>query len=146
MKNKNFLKISSIYFTAIVLIAVVFIFGHLGLIESDILSATLIQIVVMLAIPLLMYTLLVSKNLKQTFTDTGFKKISKKMILITISLGFILYFLNQFVATIFQSIVSHCRDTRTLFERNLQPNLVALYFLCFDLYIREKTLFPEALQ
>jgi len=106
MKNKNFLKISSIYFTAIVLIAVVFIFGHLGLIESDILSATLIQIVVMFAIPLLMYTLLVSKNLKQTFADTGFKKISKKMILITIGLGFVLYFLNQFVATIFQSIVS----------------------------------------
>ena len=106
MKNKNFLKISSIYFTAIVLVAVVFIFGHLGLIESDILSATLIQIVVMFAIPLLMYTLLVSKNLKQTFADTGFKKISKKMILITIGIGFVLYFLNQFVATIFQSIVA----------------------------------------
>ena len=51
MKNKNFLKISSIYFTAIVSIAVVFVFGHLGLIKSDILSSILIQIVVMFAIP-----------------------------------------------------------------------------------------------
>ena len=106
MKNKKFLKISAIYFTAMVLIAVIFIFGHLGLIENDILSSVLIQIVVMFGIPLLMYTLLISKNAKQTFTDTGFKKISKKMLLITIGLGFILYFLNQFVATIFQSIVA----------------------------------------
>jgi len=106
MKNKNFFKISLIYFTAIVLLAVVFVFGHLGIIENEILSATLIQIVVMFAIPMLMYTLLVSKNIKQTFSDTGFKKISSKMILITIGLGFILYFLNQYIATIFSSIIS----------------------------------------
>ena len=106
MKNKSFFKISLIYFVAITLVAILFIFGHLGLIQNDILSSFLIQIVVMFAIPMLMYTLLVSKNLKQTFTDTSFKKISKNMILITIGLGFILYFLNQFVASIFSSIIS----------------------------------------
>ena len=106
MKNKSFFKISIIYFVAICLVVLLFIFGHLGLIQNEILSSFLIQIVVMFAIPLLMYTLLVSKNCKQTFADTGFKKISKNMIFLTIGLGFILYFLNQFVATIFQSIVS----------------------------------------
>lgn len=106
MKNKSFFKISIIYFVAISLVALLFIFGHLGLIENEILSSVLIQIVVMFAIPMLMYTLLVSKNFKQTLSDTGFKKISKKMILITIGLGFVLYFLNQFVASIFSSIIS----------------------------------------
>lgn len=106
MKNKSFFKISIIYFVAITLVAILFIFGHLGLIQNDTLSSFLIQIVVMFAIPLLMYTIFVSKSFKQTFSDTGFKKISKKMILITIGLGFILYFLNQFVASIFSSIIS----------------------------------------
>ena len=106
MKNKKFFKISLIYFTAMLLIAILFIFGHLGLIKNDILSSVLIQVVVMFAIPLLMYTLLISKNAKQTLADTGFKKISKKMILITIGLGLILYSLNQFVASIFSSIIS----------------------------------------
>ena len=106
MKNKSFFKISLIYFVAICLVAILFIFGHLGLIQNEILSSFLIQIIVMFAVPLLMYTLLVSKNVKQTFADTGFKKISKQMILITIGLGFVLYFLNQFVASIFSSIIS----------------------------------------
>ena len=60
----------------------------------------------MFAIPLLMYSLLQRKNIKQSLIDTGFKKISTKMILISICLGFILYFLNQFVATVFSSIIS----------------------------------------
>lgn len=106
MKNKTYFKTSLIYFTAICLVAVVFIFGHLGLIENDILSSTLIQIVVMFAIPLLMYSLLTKKSIANSLSDAGFKKISKNMLLITIALGFVLYFLNQFVATISQSIIS----------------------------------------
>lgn len=106
MKNRTYFKISLIYFVAICLVAIVFVFGHMGLIENEFISSFLIQIVVMFAIPLLMYSLLMRKNLKQTFADTGFKKISTNMFFITIGLGFILYFLNQFVATIFQSIIS----------------------------------------
>ena len=44
-------------------VAIIFIFGHLGLIENDFLSSTLIQIVVMFAIPLLMYSLLTKKSI-----------------------------------------------------------------------------------
>ena len=86
-------------------LAGIFILSSLGLIKSDILSSFLIQIVVMFAIPLLMYTLLISKNVKQTFSDIGFRKISGKMVIISILLGVILYFLNSFVASASQGFI-----------------------------------------
>lgn len=123
MKKKSFFKISIIYFIAISLVAVIFSLGYLGLIQNEYLSSFLIQVVVMLAIPLLMYTLLSSKNIKQTFADTGFKKISTSMILITILLGLVLYFLNSFVADIFGAII-------TLFgyEKITTPTIVPLNY------------------
>lgn len=106
MKNKNIFKINIIYFVAICLVAMVFVLGYLGILQNDILSSFLIQIVVMFAIPLLMYSLLTKKNLKETFSDCGFKRITIKMLLISITLGFVLYFINSFVANAFYSILS----------------------------------------
>lgn len=106
MKNKTYLKISTIYFVAICLVASIFVLGYMGILQNEILSSFLIQIVVMFAIPMLMYSLMFKKKPNETLADAGFKKISGKMILITIGLGFILYFLNQFVATVFSSIIS----------------------------------------
>lgn len=106
MKNKNIFKINIIYFIAISGVAITFLFGYLGLLKSDILSSFLIQIVVMFAIPLLMYSLFTKSNLKQTFNDVGLKKISSKIIFYSIILGFVLYFLNTFVASSFSSILS----------------------------------------
>lgn len=106
MKNKNFFKINLIYFTAMSCVAAVFVLGYMGKIKSDILSSFLIQIVVMFAIPMFMYSLLISKNNKQTLIDAGFKKISGKMIGLSIALGFVLYFINSFVADTFSSIVA----------------------------------------
>ena len=106
MKNKTFFKINIIYFVAMILIAIVFILGYLGLLQNDYISSFLIQIMVMFAIPLLMYTIFVSKNFKQTFKDTGFKKISARMIGIAFILGIVLYFINNFVAQFFSSIIS----------------------------------------
>ena len=101
MKKNNYFKISLIYFTAILSIAVLFILSYFGFIKNEWLSSFLIQIVVMFAIPLLMYSLLTKKSIKTALSDTGFKKISKNMLFITILIGLVLYFLNQFVATIY---------------------------------------------
>ncbi len=106
MKNKNVYKINIIYFVAITLVAIIFLLGYAGLLPSGIITSFLIQIVVMLAIPLLMYGLLTSKNIKETLTDCGVKKISSKIIAISIILGFVLYFINTFVADAFASIIS----------------------------------------
>lgn len=106
MKNKNFFKINLIYFTAMTCVAVVFVLGYKGIIKSDVLSSFLIQIVVMFGVPMLMYTVLISKNKKQTLVDAGFKKISGKMVGICLALGFVLYFINSFVADTFSSIIA----------------------------------------
>ena len=123
MKKKSIFKISIIYFVAICLLATVFTLGYLGLIENEFLSAFLIQIVVMFGIPLLMYTLISSKNIKKTFTDTGFKKINTSMILITILLGFVLYFLNGFIADLFAAIISLFG-----YEKITSPTIVPLNY------------------
>lgn len=106
MKNKNYFKINFIYFVAIILVAIVFVLGYLGVLQNDILTSFLIQIVVMFAIPLLMYSLLMKKNLKESLQDCGLKKISSKMIIISILLGFVLYAFNSYIASIFQGVIS----------------------------------------
>ena len=78
----------------------------MGVIQNEFLSAFLIQIVVMFAIPLLMYSLICKRSFKQTLSDTGLKKTSGKIILISIALGFVLYFINTFVANAFSGIIS----------------------------------------
>lgn len=106
MKNKTVFKINLIYFITLTCVAVVFAFGYMGIFNNETLTTILIQAIIIFAIPLLLYTLTVSKNLKQTFSDTGFKKISVKVLAISILLGIILYFINTFVADFFQSIVA----------------------------------------
>ena len=106
MKNKNIFKINIIYFVAITLVAIVFLLGYSGLLQNDILTSFLIQIVIMFAIPLLMYSLLMKKNIKESLKDCGLKKISSKMVAISIILGFVLYFINSFVADAFASIIA----------------------------------------
>ena len=106
MKNKNFFKINLIYFTAILSVAVLFVLSYFGFIVNEWLSSFLIQIIVMTAIPLLMYTLLISKKYKTTLNDIGFNKISAKTLLIVILLGFLLYFLNSYIATFFNTVLT----------------------------------------
>jgi membrane protease YdiL (CAAX protease family) len=106
MKNKNIFKINTIYFVAITLVAIIFVFGHLGLLTNDIITSFLIQVVVMFAIPLFMYSLLTKKNIRETFKDCGLKKINGKMVPISFLLGIVLYFINSFVADAFAGFIS----------------------------------------
>lgn len=106
MKNKNAFKINIIYFVALTLVALLFVFGHLGIIRNEILSSFLIQIVVMFAIPLLMFSFLMKKRPKECLNQCGLRSITSKMILISIVLGFVLYFINSFTASTFYGILS----------------------------------------
>lgn len=106
MKNKNIFKINIIYFIAITCVAIIFLLGYLGILQNEILTSVLIQIVVMLAMPMLLYSLICRRNFKQTLNDAGIKKISGKILLISIALGFVLYFINTFVANAFASVIA----------------------------------------
>ena len=88
------------------LVAIIFVLGYLGILQNDVITSFLIQIVVMFAVPLFMYSLLMKKSLKETFQDCGFKLISKKMLLISFLLGVVLYLINSFVADAFYGILT----------------------------------------
>lgn len=105
MQNKKFYYINFIYFVSLLCLVVSFGLIYLKVIENEIVSTLLIQIAVITAIPCLLYTLIVSKSTKQTAKDFGFKKTSLKIILIAIVLGVVIYVLNIFVSTFFQSII-----------------------------------------
>ncbi len=135
MKNKKIFLIGLIYFVAMVLVAIVFVLGAFGIITNSMISSVLIQVVSIFAVPLLMYTLLVSKNPKQTFKDTGFNKVSKKVVLISIALGIVLYFINLFVADFFQCMITlfgyeNVRITNTVTETGYLSLLRDLIFTC----------------
>lgn len=106
MKNKHIFKLNLIYFIAITLVAIVFLLGSFGIIKNDILSSFLIQIVVMLAIPLLLHKFMFKQSFKDTFKLAGFKRFTGKMFGLCLILGVILYFLNSFIATFSQNIIT----------------------------------------
>lgn len=106
MKNKKIVCINLIYYLCMLSVAVIFVLGYFGVIENSYLSTFLIQGIVMFAIPIILYSLFVSKNVKQTFSDFGFKKISFTVLLCSIGLGFVLFFINNYVADVFYSVLS----------------------------------------
>ncbi len=87
-------------------IALIFILGYFGIITGGFISTLLIQAVVMFAFPIILYSLFISKNIKQTFSDFGFKKISITVLMCSIGLGFVLFFINNYVADIFYAILT----------------------------------------
>ena len=106
MQNKKIFLINLIYYICMLVLAVVFVLGYLNMLPSQILSTFLIQGVVMLALPIILYSLFITKNPKQTFKDFGFKKISFTIFICTILLGFVMYFINNFVADMFFTVLS----------------------------------------
>jgi len=87
-------------------VAVVFVLGYFDITTNSYLSTFLIQGVVMLAMPILLYSLFISKSVKPTLSDFGFKKISLTILICSILLGFVLFFVNNYVANIFYFVLS----------------------------------------
>ena len=87
------------------MVAVVFVIGTAGYLESDFLATFIIQIVIVSAIPILLYSLFVTKSFKKTFANFGFKKLSKKLLLLSIAVALVLSILNIFVADSFATII-----------------------------------------
>lgn len=106
MKNKKVFYINLIYYLCILIVAFIFALGYFKVIKSEFLTSALIQGLVMLGIPTLMYSLFVSKSIKKTFVDFGFKKISLTILLCSVGLGFTLFFINGYVADIFYTILT----------------------------------------
>lgn len=84
------------------------VFAKLGnTIVIDIVSTSIIQIGVLFLIPFLLYKLLLKQKPKQIFKDFGYKKINFKAILICLGIGILAFFINLFVASFFNFILSY---------------------------------------
>ena len=105
MQNRKIFYINLIYYICMLGVASIFVLGYFGIITNSYLSTFLIQGIVMLAVPIMLYSLFVSKSIKKTFSDFGFKKISKTILFCSIMLGLVLFFVNNYVADMFYTIL-----------------------------------------
>ena len=111
MKQSNFFKITLIYFSSLVLfvgLRILFqlkVFQNLSELWQEGISSFLIQIILMLLLPFVLYSVLFKKKPKQTLNDVGFKKINIKAVLLCFLIGLIAFILNIAVASIFNGII-----------------------------------------
>ena len=128
MNNKKIFTINLIYYICMLSVAIVFLLGYMEIFNNSFLTTFLIQGIVMLAIPIILYSAFITKNIKQTFRDFGFKKISPKVILISICLGFVLFFVNNYVADIFYVVLTIFGYDNSI-NISLSVNNIGLEFL-----------------
>ena len=112
-KSKKFRTIFIVYLTILVAFVAVRICSGFGLFEKlgnavyvDIVSTVVIQILIMFLLPLLLFKNLTKKDTKQVFKDLGFKKINFKSVLICFAIGILTFFVNLFIASFFNMLLS----------------------------------------
>lgn len=111
MKQTKFFKVTLIYFISLALfvgLRILFqldIFKNLPDIVSDVLGSSLIQIVLMLCLPFVLYLVFFKKKPKETLGELGFKKISVKAVLLCFLIGIIAFILNIAVASVFDGLI-----------------------------------------
>ena len=110
-KNKSIFKTYFIYFICIVCFVLLRIIGSLGLFKElsdnmyEIVYTVLVEIITLFLIPLILYCLFIKVKPKQVFATCNFNKCNLKTILISIILGFIIYFLTVILSTFFNGII-----------------------------------------
>lgn len=104
-------KVGAIYFAIILLIIGVRIasnlglFDGLGLIEQSITTSVLIQVVIMLAVSVGLFSLAKKQKIRQTLSDFSYKKISGKVVGFAVVLGIAVFFLNGYVSSLFTYLI-----------------------------------------
>ena len=109
-KSKLFVS-SLVYFIAMITLVVFYIviakvdLSFLDEMGYDIFTTLIIQIVIILLLPFVLYTIIKKKSVKRTFAEFNFAKISIKTLLYSIVVGVCCYFLNVLVASLFSNII-----------------------------------------
>jgi len=109
-KSKLFVS-SLVYFIAMIVLVGFYILlskidlSFLGDMGYDIFSTLIIQVVIILIIPFTLYTIIRKQNIKRTFAEFNFAKISLKTLLYSVVVGICCYFLNVLIASFFSNII-----------------------------------------
>ncbi len=110
-KSKLFVS-SLVYFIAMITLVVFYIviakvdLSFLDEMGYDIFTTLIIQIVIILLLPFVLYTIIKKQSVKRTFAEFNFAKISIKTLLYSIVVGVCCYFLNVLVASLFSNIIA----------------------------------------
>ncbi|MGD9901074.1 MAG: lysostaphin resistance A-like protein [Spirochaetales bacterium] len=112
MKNKALFKTNLIYFITIATFVAVRILSSVGIFDglsSEVASnvfTLIIQLGVMFVLPIGLSLLFFKKGVKNTFKDIGFKRVSSNTVVTALLIGFLAFFLNLAVSTVFNGIIS----------------------------------------
>ncbi len=107
-KNKEIFNTNLVYFLIICLFITIRIISStfsISTVWGYVLNAV-IQLVLMLSLPLFLFSFLQRQKVKKTIKDYGFNKIGIKTILLSLVAGVIVYLITIFVATFFSAILS----------------------------------------
>lgn len=110
MSKKICFNTNLIYFIVLAVFVVVRICSNCGLFAfmgnyGSIIMGFITQIGIILLLPFLLFKVLNKFKIKQTFKFFGFKKISWKSVLVAFVLGAVVFCLNIYVSTFFNSII-----------------------------------------
>ncbi len=104
-----------IYFSCMLLFCIVKILHSFGVFSKmdpqvySVLYSLFLQLILMLVLPLILYHLLVRKDKPRekgyTRRELGLNKVSYKIVLISIAIGFIIYFINIAISTLFSGLL-----------------------------------------
>ncbi len=113
MFTKNKISTSSLicYFLIVVLFAVLRMLSAFGVFDNagsylDIILNVVIQLGILFSISVFGFSIIRKNKVKDTIKFYGFKKISFNAVFISILIGIVVYFLNIFVATFFNTILT----------------------------------------
>lgn len=111
VNKKTMFASSLIYFVVVCIFVTLRMLSHFGVLNflgeygKEILNGTL-QIGVLFLFSIFTFKIMTKKPLKNVFEEFSYRKISFRIILISLGIGVVVYFLNIFVASFFNAILS----------------------------------------
>ena len=111
MRKSKLFSSTMAYFCAMVILVVFYIIiancdlSFMPAEAQDIFTTVIIQIVIIFALPLTIYTLFRKQSLKRTFRDFNYNGVSFKTLIYSIVIGIACYFMNVLVASFFSNII-----------------------------------------
>ena len=125
-----------VYLLCCVLFTVVKILSANGLLNfqsvllNELVTSSIIQIIILFTVPVVLYTMLSKQNFKQTFKDFSFKKIKPISILYAVLIGIGVSIIVSFISNFFATIISFLgAESITQQQVDLNNYSVGMFFV-----------------
>lgn len=109
-KNKSIFKTYAIYYICVTLFCIIRIIASLGYFPGgkggDVLFSALLQLGVLFLLPLFLSCKLLKCSPKKVFKDCNYDKINVNIVIISVVLGILCFFINIAVSSLFNGILS----------------------------------------